>query len=182
MRLIHLLEAPQDPTFRLEQALTRARAELKDLITRGGSVQQSGIRPEYRPRIEQKRNEIKALEQSLHAAKERPSVEKTIQAANMRMQASKQDWEATKAQRHAEAVKAGQQRWTDLAAEYGNEYKLNQAIVSQAVKQTVNGQYPLDVEQLANHFNVAARTMYKRITVMRDLMPLKKWFPRSDIA
>lgn len=171
MNLTSLFESSSADSIKLR--ISALKDQRKQLIQRhAGSGFQSGINPIYANRVNQIDAQLKVLYAELEHALKAPEIEKQI--LTQRQQAASNVPQQT----HGDRVKQGMQRWLELAQQYGGEHGLNKAIRDAAIKQTDNGRYFLDVKQLATDFDVAEKTMRKRLE-FPQLVDLLNWLPRS---
>lgn len=171
MNLTKLFEASSVESIRLK--IATLKDQRKQIVQKyAGSGFQSGINPVYANRVKQIDAQLAVLSKELEHALKVPDIEKQLSVQRQQQAAS------TPQQTHGDRVKQGMQRWIDLATQYGGEHGLNKAIRDAAIRQTDNGRYFLDVKQLALDFDVAEKTMRKRLE-FSQLVDLLNWLPRS---
>lgn len=158
----------------LRAKIAHLKATRKNLVaTKAGSAFQSGIAPRYAAQVKQLDFAIAATGQDLTAA-----ILADKNAADIADIAKKAAANAKPFDRIA-AQQEGVRHWKELAERYGDEHKLNLAILAEATKQTQHGRHKLDMESLALVFETSANAMYHRIDSMASLKHLKNWYPHT---
>lgn len=169
MKVQHLFESSEEA---LRTKIARLKAQRKELVkTSAGALNQSGIHPRWKAQVDRLDAAIKAAGQDLEAELKKASNAAAVKHKADTIKAPPAD--------HGKARAEGAKYWRELADKYGDEHKLNLAILKAAKDQTNNGKHPLSVESLAKHFGVIESAMYRRISSMEELLQLKKWYPQN---
>lgn len=155
---------PASDVSRAEAKLDAAKQELKMIMRNAGSVFQSGIKPEYKSRVDKAKAAVAAAVADLDHAKAIPDIAASLHKGQSEV-ASNQAAHTpeVKKREFGAAISKGFDDWNLLRKQYGGDRGLNDVIHAAALKQTEDATYPLDVAQLAQSFGVPARSMYKRL-------------------
>lgn len=156
--------SPVSDVSRAEAKLASAKNELKMIMRHAGSVFQSGIKPEYKSRVDKAKAAVATAVSELEHAKAVPDIAASMHKGQSEVAANQAAYTPeVKKREFGAAISKGFDDWGILRKQYGGDEGLNDAIHNAAIKQTEDATYPLDVAQLAQAFGVPARSMYKRL-------------------
>lgn len=149
---------------RAEAKLASAKDELKMIMRHAGSVFQSGIKPEYKSRVDKAKAAVATAVSELSHAKAIPDIAASMHKGQSEVAATQAAYTPeVKKRDFGAAISKGFDDWGLLRTRFNGDEGLNDAIHDAAIEQTEDATYPLDVAQLAQAFGVPARSMYKRL-------------------
>jgi hypothetical protein len=171
----------------IELANMRAKiADLKkekdQLVKRSAAFVQSGVAPQFKNHYDRIQSAIADLKQKIEQLPSRQAAHQQSEKHREELKHILNTPEYKEKQKQAEhvrqAITQGMEYWKDLRNQYGSELNLVKEFIKIGMKLTNQGKKELSVDELAKHFDVPARTMYKWLN-RPDLKVLRTLMPRS---